>query len=138
MQEKAKVTTSLAAACFTADDIVLHQGCWSLGGNGGTSPHSSSTTTTVALHKIEAEIQTLYISPYAQLTVAERKEQAARSKKTPTKRKVCFPGDDKVVATDTTPNPFADWPWEPTLRVGPDLPYRQAGRLMCKAGRLNV
>jgi hypothetical protein len=44
VQEKAKVTASLAAAGFTADEIVL-QGRWSLGGSGGASPHSSSATT---------------------------------------------------------------------------------------------
>ncbi len=134
MQEKAEVTASLAAAGFTADDsdIVLHQGRWSLGGGRGwgAASHPSSANTAAALRKIETEIRTLYISPHAQLTAAERKEQEARSKHTPTKRKACFPGDDEVFTTDRTPNPFTDWPWEQTLRVAPDLPYRQAGRLI--------
>ena len=64
-------------------------------GGGGAPTHASSATKAAALRKIEDEIRTLYISPYAQLNAAgrtERKEQVFRSKSVPAKRKPACPG----------------------------------------------
>jgi hypothetical protein len=49
----------------------------------------------------------------------------------PEKRKSpSYPGDPNTDTVDSGSNPFSDWPWDQSLQLGPDLPYRRAGRLM--------
>jgi hypothetical protein len=129
--EQADLAGVLATQGFNAGDLVVNQGVWSLGKSGGPPAPAPAAATAAAQLKIETELRTLYILPYAQLTAGERKEQAARMKALPEKRKApSYPGDPSTDIVDTGSNPFADWPWDQSLRLAPDLPYRKAGRLM--------
>jgi len=88
------------------------------------------------VRKIEAELRTLWVSPYTLLTASERKEQATRSKTgVGSKRSRAFPEDEETDCLDTTLNPFSEWPWEQGLRLSQDLPYKRAGRLLRNALR---
>ena len=129
--EQADFAGVLATKGFNAGDLVVNQGVWSLGKSGGPPVPAPGAAVAAAQLKIETELRTLYIHPYAQLTANERKEQAARMKALPEKRKApSYPGDPSTDVIDTGSNPFADWPWDQSLRLAPDLPYRKAGRLM--------
>jgi hypothetical protein len=68
--------------------------------------------------------------------VLECKDQATRAKSVAgTKRSRAYPGDEETECLDATLNPFAEWPWEQSLRLTPDLPYKRAGRLLWNALR---
>jgi hypothetical protein len=129
--EQADLVGVLATQGYNAGDLVVNQGVWSLGKGSGAPVPAPVAATAAAQLKVEAEVRTLYIHPYTQLSVLERKEQAIRSKALPEKRKTpSYPGDPNIDTIDSGSNPFADWPWDQALQLSPDLPYRRAGRLL--------
>jgi hypothetical protein len=129
--EQAEFRSSLAAAGYSHSDVVHTQGRWSLGSGGRPLPAPTwSTGTAGSALKIETKLRTLYIQPYALLTAAERKDQATRTKTTPAKRRAAFPGDEDLEPPDSVLNSFSEWPWEQSLRLAPDHPYKRAGRLL--------
>jgi hypothetical protein len=78
----------------------------------------------------------LWVAAYTLLTSSERKDQATRAKSVSgTKRSRAYPGDEETECLDVTLNPFAEWPWEQSLRLTQDLPYKRAGRLLRNALR---
>jgi hypothetical protein len=48
----------------------------------------------------------------------------------PAKRRAAYQGDKDLEPPDSGLNPFAKWPWEQSLGLAPDLPYKRAGRLL--------
>ncbi len=95
---------------------MLTQGSWTLGSGGKLRP--TPTTGACAAEsalKIETDLHTLYIQPYALLTAAERKDQATRTNTIPAKRRTAFPGDEDLKPANSGLNPFAEWPWEQSL-----------------------
>ena len=131
-QEYAELLASIAPAGYSEKDLVLSHGRWTL--DPSRTPQCASagaaTTSHATAAKIEAELRTLYVQPNSLLTAAERKDQATRSKTTPTKRSAAFPGDAETETADPGLHPFAEWPWEQHFRVAPDLPYKRAGRIL--------
>jgi hypothetical protein len=75
-------------------------------------------------------LRTLYVQPYALLTAAEHKVQAARTKTTPAKHREALPRDVDLEPPDSSFNPFPEWPRELSLRLTPDLQYKRVGRLL--------
>ncbi len=60
------------------------------------------------------------MAAYTLLTSSERKDQATRAKSVAgTKRSRSYPEDEETECLDATLNPFAEWPWEQSLRLTP-------------------
>ncbi len=138
--EQAQFRATLAAAGYSDSDLSYHQGQWRLGSASASGDSaaggSASRDTTEPVRKIEAELRTLWVSPYTLFTASERKEQATRSKTVVgSKRSRAYPEDEEIDCLDTTLNPFSEWPWEQGLRLSQDLPYKRAGRLLRNALR---
>jgi hypothetical protein len=134
-QVYSELLASIAPAGYSEQDLVLSQGRWTLNPSRAQQRGvSAGASTAPASHgsadRIEAELRTLYIQPNLLLTVAERKDQASRTKTTPTKLSEAYPGDTETDVADPSLHPFAEWPWEQRFRVTPDLPYRRVGRIL--------
>jgi len=105
------------------------------GGAGAPSP-SPTAEDSAALLALETQIRTLRVEPYTLLTLDERRDQATRHKAmTGRKRAAAFPGDPDVDAEDVSLNPFAEWPYEQSLKFELSYSYSLCGRLLRNALR---
>jgi hypothetical protein len=119
-----RATLGDQAASYSDSDLSYQQGQWRLGSasaNGDSAAGGSTSRDTAApARKIEEELRTLWVAAFTLLTSSERKDQATRAKLVAgTKRSRSYPGDEETECLDATLNPFAEWPWEQSLRLTP-------------------